>query len=62
MPNYTFEVSHNEPVHPDPQVAATFTECDFPSPPTCEYGCKIYGNPRSNERVLVHNSNYGCFK
>lgn len=60
--NFTFEVSHDQPVHPDPAVASTFYEVDIAMPPDCYHGCKIYGNPKSNERVLAHNSAYGCRK
>lgn len=28
----------------------------------CEFGCKIYRNPHTEERVLMHNSNYGCHR
>lgn len=60
----TYEVSHNEPIHPDPIVAFRFTETRFPDAKerTCEHGCKVYGDPKSNVRVLWHNSNYGCRK
>lgn len=28
----------------------------------CEYGCKIYVNDTTDERVLAHNNSYGCTK
>lgn len=55
----TYEVSHNEPMHPDPAIAMRFYEVAIS---TCEYGCKIYADPKSKVRVLAHNSNYGCRK
>lgn len=58
----TYEVAHNEPVHPDPDVAMRFTEVRLADTheSTCSHGCKVYGDPKSNVRVLWHNSNYGC--
>lgn len=29
---------------------------------TCGYGCKIYENETNGQRVLAHNSAYGCRK
>ena len=57
---FTYEVSHNEPLHPDPTVVARLREVDLST--TCEFGCKIYGDPKSAVRVLAHNSAYGCTK
>lgn len=57
---FTYEVSYNEPLHPDPEVCARMREAGFST--TCEFGCKIYADPRSKVRVLAHNSNYGCFR
>lgn len=56
----TYEVSHNEPLHPDPAVNARFREIGIGN--TCQYGCKIYGDPKSAVKVLAHNSAYGCKK
>jgi hypothetical protein len=53
----TYEVSHTEPIHPDPQVACRFREFAIGN---CGYGCKIYKDPLSEVKVLAHNSNYGC--
>lgn len=57
--NVTYEVSINEPIHPDPQVASRFREVALGN---CGYGCKIYADPLSAVRVLAHNSAYGCRK
>ena len=56
---YTYEVSWNQPIHPDPQVCARFIEIAIGD---CGSGCKIYADPRSNVKVLAHNSAYGCRK
>lgn len=56
---YTYEVSGNESLHPDPQVAARFLEAAISN---CEFGCKIYADSESSVRVLAHNSAYGCKK
>lgn len=55
----TYEVSHTEPVHPDPTVRSRFIEVAIGK---CGFGCKIYADPRSNVKVLAHNSAYGCRK
>lgn len=55
----TYEVSHNEQMHPDPAIAMRLVEIAVSN---CPYGCKIYADPKSNVRVLAHNSNYGCTK
>lgn len=55
----TYEASHDEPVHPDPQVAQRFIEAELGP---CENGCKIYEDPISSVRVLAHNRIYGCRK
>lgn len=54
---YTYETGIDEPLHPDPQVAARFREEHISD---CVNGCKIYSDPRSDVLVLAHNSNYGC--
>lgn len=62
MPNdFTYEVSlaKHERVHPDPGVAMRFKEVGISN---CPYGCKIYGDPLSAVRVLVHSPVYGCNK
>jgi len=55
----TYEVASNEPLHPDPEVASRMQEFALGD---CGYGCKIYADPRSNVKVLAHNSSYGCPK
>lgn len=55
----TYETSVNEPLHPDPEVVSRMREVAIGD---CEFGCKIYADPRSNVRVLGHNSNYNCKK
>jgi hypothetical protein len=55
----TYEVSGTEPLHPDPMITARMREIALSD---CEYGCKIYADPRSNVRVLAHNRTYGCKK
>lgn len=56
---YTYEVSGKEPLHPDQEIASRFREVELSN---CEFGCKIYADPRSSVRVLAHNSAYGCPK
>lgn len=56
----TYEVSHNQPLHPDPQIAGRMYEIGLSN--RCDFGCKIYADPWSNVRVLAHNSSYGCNK
>lgn len=56
---FTYEVSGTEPLHPDPSVAARMREVELSN---CEFGCKIYADPRSSVRVLAHNRNYNCPK
>jgi hypothetical protein len=55
----TYTVGFDEPLHPDPQISARMQEVALSS---CEFGCKIYADPRSSVRVLGHNSTYGCYK
>lgn len=55
----TYEVSINEPLHPDPTVATRMREFALGD---CGFGCKVYADPRSDVRVLAHNSTYGCRK
>lgn len=55
----TYEVSHNEPLHPDFMVCSRMYEVGLS---TCTHGCKIYADPWSNVRVLAHNQSYGCMK
>lgn len=55
----TYEVSVRQPIHPDPEVAARFVEVALSN---CEFGCKIYADPRSDVRVVAHSFIYGCRK
>lgn len=55
--NITYETGTDEPLHPDFTVAARLIEVAISD---CEYGCKIYADPRSNVTVLGHNRLYGC--
>lgn len=55
--SFTYEVATNEPLHPDPEIASRMVEATLSA---CEFGCKIYRDPRSSVRVLAHNSAYGC--
>lgn len=55
----TYEVGIDEPIHPDLTVASRFRVIAIGD---CEYGCKIYADPRSSVRVLAHNADYGCTK
>jgi hypothetical protein len=57
--DYTYVAEKGEPLHPDQDVASRFREVGMSS---CSFGCKIYGDPRSNVRVLKHNAIYGCPK
>jgi len=59
MTTITYEVRTYEPLHPDPAVASRMVEIALSD---CEFGCKIYGDPRSSVRVLAHNPTYGCTK
>ena len=56
----TYEVGIDEPIHKDPAIASRFTEIRISN--NCEFGCKVYADPRSNVRVLAHNPMYGCRK
>lgn len=53
----TYEVSSNEPAHPDANVRSRLYE---ESMSDCVYGCKVYADPRSNVRILIHSRIYGC--
>jgi hypothetical protein len=53
----TYEVSHTEPLHPDPAVVSRMREVAIGA---CPLGCKVYADPRSAVRVLAHNAAYGC--
>ena len=55
--SFTWEVSWNEPLHPDPTVVARMREVAIGH---AQFGCKIYADPQSNARILAHNSAYGC--
>lgn len=55
----TYEVSHNEPLHPDLDVAGRMYEAGLS---TCAFGCKVYVDPWSDVVVVAHNSSYGCMK
>lgn len=54
----TYEVSGDQPLHPDPDVVSRMHEVAINM--ACGFGCKIYADPRSNVRVLAHNRSYGC--
>lgn len=56
---FTYETGVTEPLHPDVTVASRFVEAALSN---CEYGCKIYSDPKSSVRVLAHNGAYGCRK
>lgn len=53
----TYEVSTNEKPHPDDNVVRRLQEVALSD---CAYGCKIYEDPRSNVRILIHSAVYGC--
>lgn len=55
----TYEVGTKERPHPDDSVVHRLTEAALSD---CEFGCKIYADPRSNVRILIHNAIYGCTK
>ena len=55
----TFEAFTGEPPHPDRNVVSRLVEVALSD---CEYGCKIYKDPRSNYTVLFHSAAYGCRK
>lgn len=56
-PYFTYEVGIDEAPHPDRDVVARFVEIAVSH---CKYGCKIYADPYSEIRALVHSSVYGC--
>lgn len=56
---FTYEVSTTESLHPDINIASRMREVEIGP---CEFGCKIYADPKSAVRVLAHNSSYGCRK
>jgi hypothetical protein len=58
-PYFTYEVGTDEPPHPDQDIAQRFVEIAISD---CKYGCKIYADPFSEVRVLVHSRIYGCDK
>lgn len=58
-PYFTYEVGIDEPAHPDRDIAMRFVEVAISD---CKYGCKIYADPYSEVRVLVHSGVYGCRK
>lgn len=58
-PYFTYEVGTDEPAHPDMDIAQRFVEVAISD---CRYGCKIYADPYSEVRVLVHSRVYGCRK
>lgn len=49
----------SESLHPDRTIHWRFIEAGLSD---CEFGCKIYVDPLSSVRVLVHNPIYGCSK
>jgi hypothetical protein len=55
---FTYETGIDEPIHPDFMVASRFIEIGMGN--MCEFGCKIYADPRSNVKVLAHSEVYGC--
>jgi hypothetical protein len=58
MTDITYEVSHDEPITPDPEIRSRFREVEIDN--RCGHGCKIYELPGTRVRVLAHNSAYGC--
>jgi hypothetical protein len=56
-PFYTYEVGVDEAPHPDRDIVARFVEVCVSH---CRYGCKIYADPYSEIRALVHSSVFGC--
>jgi hypothetical protein len=56
-PYFTYEVGIDEAPHPDVDVAERFVEICVSH---CKYGCKIYADPYSEIRVLVHSAFFGC--
>lgn len=53
------EVSVHEPIDHDTKASMNYVEVELSN---CEFGCKIYENKVTGERVLAHNSTYGCKK
>lgn len=53
------EVGHTEHLSVDPHDPGAWREDEISD---CEYGCKIYVNTKTLERVLGHSSAYGCRK
>lgn len=46
------EYAHNEPVPDGTWVEFSMSDCPL--------GCKVYENRETSERIVMHNSNYGC--
>lgn len=59
MNPYTYEVGTDEPLHPDTAIEARLEELSLSD---CQYGCKLYFDPRSNLVVLGHTASYGCVR
>lgn len=55
----TYEVSTDEPLHPDQAIADRMYEHGLS---TCKYGCKVYADPWSHIRVVAHDRAYGCMR
>jgi hypothetical protein len=55
--DFTYEAGTDEAIHPDTTICWRFIEVAMSD---CEFGCKIYADPRSNVRVLKHYAGYGC--
>ena len=53
----TYEVSIGEKPHPDDAVVRRLYEESISD---CNHGCKVYADPRSNVRILIHSAIYGC--
>lgn len=57
---FTYETTEGDlNIHPDQAVVNRLQEVELSD---CKYGCKIYADPKSKLRVLIHSAVYGCPK
>lgn len=53
------EVSYADPLSEDVDEEGRWIEEEISD---CKFGCKIYRNTKTEERVIGHSSAYGCYK
>lgn len=57
-PEFHRQVGTREPLDPDIKEGLKYREVGISN--ACGFGCKIYEHRETGERVLAHNSSYGC--